>query len=173
MTAWLSPSEMRGSPGSALYAQTSAVTCLPEVGSQATQAQGALCTLLRVARPGVLGKPPCTSQGGDPLGRVTSYAMVFFTDAYFTGWEEYDTRQRRAADAPHCTNKCPKAQHLHFSHMVHYSCVLIRTDSVSAAAYINQHGAPLPSNEQRASSGFFRAPRTSGRSPPRQVSVRS
>ena len=39
----------RGSPGSALYAQTPAVVCSPTVGPYATQAQGAPRTLLGVS----------------------------------------------------------------------------------------------------------------------------
>ena len=92
------------------------------------------------------GSLPALLRGG-PLGRVTSYVVVF-TDASLTGWGGTCLSHSVGGEWP-----TPPTAHinvlelaavrkvlLHFFHLVCGRHVLIRTDSVSAAAYINRQG---------------------------------
>ena len=110
-----------------------------------TQAQGAPRTLFGVTRPGILGKHPSLLRGV-PLGRVTSYVVVF-TDALLMGWG--GTCLSHSVGGEWLT---PPTAHinvleladvrkvlLHFFQLVSGRHVLIRTDNVYIV-YINRQG---------------------------------
>ena len=92
------------------------------------------------------GNPPALLRG-IPLGRVTSYVVVF-TDASLTAWGGTCLSHSVGGEW-----RTPPTVHinvlelvavrkvlLHFFHLVRGRHVLIRIDSVSAAVYINKQG---------------------------------
>ena len=92
-------------------------------------------------------KGPSALLKGVPLGRVASYVVVF-TDASLTGWggtclshsvgDEWRTPPTAHINVLELD--AVRKVLLHFFHLVRGRHVLIRTDSVSAAAYINRQG---------------------------------